>query len=292
MKFAWIEAKKASFPVSAMCRVLKVSRSGFYRWLTAKSSSREKEDRALAARIVRIHDDSRRTYGSPRVHQELRAQGTRVGRKRVERLMRETGIKARQRRRYKATTDSKHGRPVAPNRLARQFAVKAKNCVWVTDVKAIPTIREGWVYLAPVLDLFARRVIGWDTSTSNDTDLAVSSLSKAIRARGAPEGILHHSDRGSPYASDRYVKLLEAHGMERSMSRKGDCWDNAVAESFFSTVEWEALAGTLMRDEAHVREVIESFIDFYNHRRRHSTLDYMSPVEFEIRCNTGSDLAA
>ena len=226
MKFAFI-AQEVAFPVETMCRVLGVARSGFYAWKKRPKPARAKSDAQLAVKVAAAHQRSRRTYGSPRVHRELRAQGERVGKKRIERIMREKGIQGRAKRRFKRTTDSKHGGPIAPNILARQFTVAEPNRVWVTDVTAIAT-GEGWLYLAPVLDLFSRRIVGWASSENNDTSLALDALGKALRARRPRPGLLHHSDRGSPYASDDYRAALRAHHVCPSMSRKGDCGDNAV----------------------------------------------------------------
>lgn len=292
MKFGFIDAEKANYPIVALCRVLEVSRAGYYQWSRGGVCVRATEDAKLKTSILRIHESSRATYGSPRVHRELRAQGVHVGRKRVERIMRDTGIRARHRRRFKATTDSRHSDPIAPNLVNRQFRVERPNRVWVTDVKAIWTLHDGWVYLAAVLDLFSRRVIAWATSTTNDTDLAIEATSKAILARQFPENVIHHSDRGSPYASARFRALLGDHRIVQSMSRKGDCWDNAVAESFFSTVEWELLSSILLRDERHVHQELEDFISFYNHVRRHSTIDYVSPVSYELICAARDEEAA
>ncbi len=190
-------------------------------------------DQQLAVEIVAVHARSRRTYGSPRVQATLRAKGFCVGKKRVERLMRQGGVRAERKRPFRTTTDSRHDSPIAPNRLARDFTAEAPNRVWVTDVTAVRT-QEGWLFVAVMLDLFARRAVGWATSAVNDTDLALAALESAVRQRKPRAGLVHHSDRGSPYASARYRAALTAYGMVASMSRKGDCWDNAVAESFFA----------------------------------------------------------
>lgn len=283
MKFAFIDAEKAHHPVDALCRVLGVSRSGYYAWKKRPESTRRRVDRRLAAEVVAIHARSRRTYGSPRVHAELRAQGHRVGRKRVERLMRQRGLRGRQPRRSRRTTDSAHALPVAPNVLERAFSVHEPNEVWVTDVTCVPT-GEGWVYLAVMLDLFSRRVVGWAMSAQNDTALALEALRMAVRARRPTRQLLHHSDRGSPYASEAYRAELASHGIGRSMSRRGDCWDNAVAESFFSTLKSEEMPRDGYLTRADARASIHDFIDeFYNLRRRHSHNGYLSPIEFEMR---------
>lgn len=283
MKFAFIAAKEVAFPVSAMCRVLGVTNSGFYAWKKRPKPERVLLDARLAATVAAVHHRSRRTYGSPRVHRELKARGVHVGKKRVERLMRENGLQGRSKRRYKRTTDSRHGGPIAPNLLARQFDVSELNRAWVTDVTAIAT-DEGWLYLAPMLDLCSRRVLAWAASEHNDTALALEVLRRALRLRRPPPGFLHHSDRGSPYASDDYRAELRACGACQSMSRKGDCWDNAVAESFFATLRAELVDHLRFPTRAAALRAIGDYIDnFYNVERRHSHLDYLNPIEFELR---------
>lgn len=284
MKFDFIEAEKASFPVIRLCANLGVSRSGFYQWLGEGESSRRKENEDLSATILEIHGKSRGTYGSPRIVKELEAShGIRVGKKRVERLMREAGIAGRRKRKFQRTTDSNHEHAVSANLLERNFTAPAPNQTWVADVKAI-RVTTGWLYLAAILDLYSRRLVGWAMSGSNDTDLALAALWMAARSRSVKKGLVHHSDRGSPYASHRYREALSTLGMAQSMSRKGDCWDNAVAESFFSTLEWEHLERRPVKSERETRAEVEGYLGFYNHERRHSTIGLMSPVEFELRC--------
>ena len=283
MKFAFIAAREVAFPVSTMCRVLGVTKSGFYAWRKRPKPERVRRDAQLAATVAAVHQRSRRTYGSPRVHRELKARGVRVGKKRIERLMRENGIQGRRKRRSRRTTDSRHGGPIAPNLLARKFRVSEPNRVWVTDVTAIAT-DEGWLYLAPMLDLHSRRVLAWAASESNDTALALEVLRSAIRVRRPPPGWLHHSDRGSPYASDDYRAELHACRARQSMSRKGDCWDNAVAESFFATLRAEIVDHERFPTREAAMRAIGDYIDnFYNVERRHSHLDYLNPIEFELR---------
>jgi transposase InsO family protein len=290
MKFAFI-AQEVAFPVETMCRVLGVTRSGFYAWKKRPKPARAKSDAQLAVKVAAAHKRSRKTYGSPRVHRELRAQGVRVGKKRIERLMRENGLQGRSKRRYKRTTDSKHGGPIAPNTLDRQFFVAEPNRAWVTDVTAIAT-GEGWLYLAPMLDLYSRRVVAWATSANNDTSLALDVLRKALRARRPSPGLLHHSDRGSPYASDDYRAELRANDVCRSMSGKGDCWDNAVAESFFATLRAELVDHERYASHAAAISSIADYIDnFYNVVRRHSYLGYLSPLEFELRSQLQQSVA-
>jgi len=283
VKFAFIEDKKVAFPVEPMCRLLGVSSSGFYAWQKRPASDRAKADARLAVEVVAAHKRSRATYGSPRVHAELRARGVRVGRKRVERLMREQGIQARRKRRFRRTTDSNHANPVAPNVLARRFEPVAPNTVWVTDVTYVWT-DEGWLYLAVMLDLFARRVVSWATSVVNDTALALAALDAALIARRPPEGLVHHSDRGSPYASADYRAALKRRGIVASMSRTGDCWDNSVAESFFATIKAELIDVERFCSRAAATASIADYIErFYNPQRRHSYLGFLSPIEFELK---------
>lgn len=285
MRFLFIRAEKASYPLTVLCRVLEVSRSGYYAFEKRGPSKRESSDRELTAQIQEIHQKSRRTYGSPRVHRELReGRRHRVGRKRVARLMRSAAMVGRRRRKFCRTTDSSHGLPVAANLLNRQFGMTRPNQSWVGDVTYIGTV-VGWLYLAVILDLFSRRVVGYALSRRNDTQLALAALEAAIQTRALPiAGLLHHTDQGSPYASNEYQAALKARGILCSMSRRGDCWDNAVAESFFSTLKSDLdlddpelmpeLAGALVGD------YIENF---YNLERRHSTLDYLSPIEYELK---------
>jgi transposase InsO family protein len=291
VKFAFIAAEKAHYPVDMLCRVLQVSRSGYYAWRKRAVPARVKADAQLAVEIAAVHRTSRKTYGSPRVHAALRARGVRVGRKRVARLMRDKGLVARQKRRFRRTTDSKHTLPIASNVLAPQFEAKTPNEVWVTDVTYIGT-DEGWLYLAAILDLCSRRVVGWAASATNDRFLALEALGRALRSRRPAAGLLHHSDRGSPYASEDYRRVLEERGAVASMSRAGDCWDNAVAESFFATLKAELVEHERYSTRAAAIASIGDYIDnFYNLARRHSYLGYLSPAEFELK-NQLATLAA
>jgi transposase InsO family protein len=281
VKFAFISAEKASTPVSVLCRVLEVTRSGFYAWQQRAPSERAIDDQKLALEIAAIHKASGETYGSPRVHAELRANGFEVSRKRVARLMRELGIKSRRKRRFKATTDSGHKLPVADNVLDRKFDVDAPNVAWVTDITYVWT-DEGWLYLAAILDLFSRRVVGHAMSERIDRALVLEALRDAAGRRIPDMGLLHHSDRGSQYASNDYQGALRELGVVCSMSRKGNCWDNAVAESFFATLKTECIYSRRFSTRTEARKAIFHFIEgFYNARRRHSTLGYVSPMEFE-----------
>ena len=281
MKFAFIAAEKACFPVAPLCEVLGVSRSGFYAWQTRPPATRTQVDQRLAVEVAAVHAESRRRYGSPRVHAELRDRGQRVGRKRIARLMQVQGLRARTKRRFRTTTDSDHALPVAANVLDRQFATTAPDAVWVSDITYLWTL-EGWLYLVVILDLFSRRVVGWATSARLTRQLALNALTMALARRQPPRGLLHHSDRGSQYASREYQRRLAAHGIVCSMSRRGNCWDNAVAESFFSTLKIELVSqcGWATRAEART-DVFEYLEIFYNGQRRHSALGYLSPVAFE-----------
>jgi putative transposase len=286
VKFAFILAEKAFYTIALLCRVLGVSRSGFHAWAKRPTARRVRSDAQLAAQVAAVHNRSRKTYGSPRVHAELRARGVRVGKKRVERLMQENGLQARRKRRFRKTTDSKHSDPIAPNVVARNFDVAEPDRVWVTDVTAVWTL-EGWLFLAVMLDLYSRRVVAWAASANNDTLLALDTLRAGLRARRPAAGLVHHSDRGSPYASADYRAALASSGLVASMSRKGDCWDNAVAESFFGTLRAELIDHEQYRTHEAARRSIGDYIDaFYNIERRHSFLDYLNPIEFELRSAT------
>ena len=268
--------------MAMMCKQLGVSRSGFYAWLDRPESEHSRKDRALVVAIRGAHAASRKTYGSPRIHAELAAQGLPVGRKRVARLMREESIWVRRRRRFKNTTDSSHLLPRAPNILDRQFNPKRPGEFLAGDITAIPT-REGWLYLAVVIDLFSRRVVGWAMSRTMDAGLALSALEMAVRNR-RPKGVmLFHSDQGVQYASVQFRLALRRLGIVCSMSRKGNCWDNAVVESFFSTLKAELEKEVFKtRDEAR-SAVFEYIATWYNTRRRHSSLGYLSPEQYEAQ---------
>jgi transposase InsO family protein len=282
VKFAFIDAEKAQWPVEVQCDVFGVSRSGYYAWKTRPESRRTKDDAALVVEIKAASKAGRGNYGSPRVHRELRAKGRRVGKKRVERLMRDEGIVARKKRRFRRTTDSNHAHPIAPNVLNRNFNVELPNTAWVTDVTYVWT-HEGWLYLAAILDLFSRRVVGWAASANNDRALAISALDRAISARAPAAGLIHHSDRGSVYASHDYSRALTEMRAVQSMSRKGDCWDNAVAESFFATIKGEMIDHQDFQTRKAAIAAIGDYVDaFYNPRRRHSAIGYVSPIEFEL----------
>lgn len=288
MKFAFINAQEVAFSVQAMCRVLGVSRSGYYDWKDRPSVGADAKTMALSAEIVSAHRRSRGNYGSPRIHLELRAKGIRVGKKRVERLMREKGLQGAQKRRFHCTTDSRHSLPIAENLLDRNFDPSEANRVWAGDVTYIAT-EEGWLYLAVILDLFSRRVVGWSVSLHNDTPLAQEALRRALMTRRPELGLLHHTDRGSPYASLAYTAILRQYGVVASMSRAGDCYDNAVVESFFGTLKAELVRGCVYPSRLVATAAIADYIEnFYNPQRRHSHLQYLSPIEFELRSQTAA----
>jgi len=292
MRFAFILEEKAHFPVRCLCTVLEVTRSGFYAWCARPVAARTQATQRLAVEVAAIHAASKQRYGSPRVHEELQAQGRTVGRHRVARLMQQQGLRARKKRRFQTTTDSRHGLPVAANILDRQFTVTAPNRAWVTDITYLWT-REGWLYLAVILDLFSRRVVGWSMSEHITRQLTLDALEAALRQRAPHAGLLHHSDRGSQYASGDYQALLALHGLVGSMSRRGNCWDNAVAESFFSTLKAELVYRTDYVSRSQARASIFEYIEaFYNGRRRHSALGYLSPVEHEIAAARHGDAVA
>jgi putative transposase len=281
VRFRFIEAERANYPVTALCRVLRVRRSGFYAWRKRPESERARATRALAVEVRGVFEGSRRRYGSPRVHAELQSRGERVGRHRIARLMQQQGLQARPKRRFAKTTDSKHGLAVPNNYLRRQFAVPVRNLVWVGDVTFIATV-EGWLYLAVLLDLFSRRVVGWAMSDKNDEALVLAALDMAIDQRHPQPGLTHHSDRGTTYAAGGYQERLRHHQILCSMSRKGNCWDNAVAESFFSTLKTECTSRVTFATRSLARRAVFDYIaTFYNSTRRHSYLGFKSPMEHE-----------
>jgi transposase InsO family protein len=281
VRYRFIAAEKAEYPVTLMSRILQVSKSGFYAWRKRAESARARSDRALVVDIKAAHKGSRGTYGSPRVHRDLVAQGHAVGRGRVARLMRDNELRGKRKRRFRNTTQSNHRHPVAPNVLEREFTVEQPNAAWVGDITYVWTL-EGWLYLSVILDLYSRRVVGWAMGKRIDQALTLRALGMALDTREPGAGLMHHTDRGSQYAANDYRKLLKARGITCSMSRKGNCWDNAVAESFFATLKVEFVHETLFRTRAQAtREIFEYIEVFYNRVRRHSSIDYVSPMDFE-----------
>jgi putative transposase len=281
MRFQLIDVAKKEFPVQRLCKVLGVSPSGYFAWRRRPASPRQRADLVLLAHIRSAFALSNETYGSPRMTRELQDSGLSVGRRRTARLMRENGLKARQKRRFKRTTDSHHAFPVAPNLLDQDFSAERPNEKWGADISYVWT-GEGWLYLAVVLDLFARRVVGWAVGDRLHKELALDALWKALAIRRPSGGLIHHSDRGSQYCSVAYQAELKKHGILISMSGKGNCYDNAVVETFFKTLKAELVWRTVFETRAEAKEAIARYIDgFYNPIRRHSTLDFISPAQFE-----------
>lgn len=282
MRFTFIAAKRAEHSVSILCRCLAVTRSGFYAWRRRPESTHAQTDRRLRVLIRASFDGSRRRYGSPRVHADLGDQDVHVSRKRVARVMREEGLTARPRKRFKSTTMSDHDQPVAANLLNRDFTAAAPNQRWVGDTSEFLVGEGGKLYLAVILDLFSRFVVGWAVSAVNDRHVTLKALGMAIKRRCPEAGLLHHSDQGCTYASEDYQAILEQFGIICSMSRRGDCYDNAVMESFFSTVKAEL--GEHFASYGLAKEQLFDYLEvFYNQRRRHSTLGQISPAAFERR---------
>lgn len=265
-----------------MCQVLHVARSGYYAWRKRKPCTRTQENEILSQQIQQIHVASRQTYGSPRIQASLGARGFQVGRQRVVRLMAKLGIRARPRRKFRVTTDSEHPFPIAENLLGQNFTTPEPDRAWVADITYIPT-SEGWLYLAVIIDLFSRRVVGWSMAEHLRTEVVLSALEAALGQRQPAEaGLLFHSDRGSQYASRDYRAALQQAQIPCSMSRRGNCWDNAVAESFFGTLKTELIHPRIFSTRTLARTVIAEWIEvFYNRQRLHSTIGYVSPVQFE-----------
>ena len=265
-----------------MCKVLNVSRSGYYAWIQRKPSPRTQENETLSQEIQRIHQASRQTYGSPRIHAALIAKGFQVGRQRVVRLMKKLGIGAHKKRKFKATTDSEHDLPIAQNILGRNFTTTEPDQAWVADMTYIWTT-EGWLYLAVIIDLFSRRVVGWSMAGHMRTELVITALEAALGQRVPSQtGLVFHSDRGSQYASRDYQDALLKADITCSMSRRANCWDNAVAESFFGSLKTELIYPTIFSTRAIARTIIAEWIEvFYNRQRIHSTLGYLTPIQFE-----------
>jgi len=282
VKFAWIATEKATFRIRALCRALDVAPSGYYAWSRRPESPRVARDRHLKVLVRTSFTTSRQRYGSPRIHEDLLEQDERVSRKRVIRLMQEDRLKARLRKRFRCTTMSDHDQPVAANLLDRQFTAERPNQRWVGDTTEFVIGESGKLYLAAILDLYSRFIVGWAVSAVNDRHLTIKALEMALKRRGPEAGLLHHSDQGCTYASGDYQRLLDARGITCSMSRRGNCYDNAVMESFVSTVKSELADRFASFSEAKM-ELFDYIEVFYNQRRRHSTLGQISPAAFE-RC--------
>jgi putative transposase len=281
MKHRFISDHRERTNVGLMCKVLNISRSGYYAWLKRPESHRSKENRKLADHIRIIHAKSRKIYGAPRIYRELKENGVSCSQNRVARIMKQEGIRGIAPRKFKATTDSKHNFPVAPNLLNRDFDVKEPHRVWLADITYIHTA-EGWLYLSAIMDLGSRRIMGWAMSDTMKRKLTLDALTMAICNYSQTNGIIHHSDRGSQYASEDYQNKLQTHDFVCSMSRKGNCWDNAPMESFFHTLKTEWVYGFKYRTRREARANIFDYIEiFYNRQRRHSTLGYITPCQYE-----------
>ena len=282
MKFAFIRDQLSAYPVEVSCRVLEVSRAGYYAWRNRPESSRQARHQVLAAQIAMVHQENRGVYGSPRVWRALQAAGEQACENTVAKVMRELGLQARKKRKFEPqTTDSRHDHPVARNLLDRQFTAATPNAKWVVDITYIPTA-EGWLYLAGVMDLYSRKIVGWSMTDHLQWQLVGEALEMALTQRHPPAGLLHHSDRGVQYACDDYRQLLTDAGMDLSMSHKGDCWDNAVMESFWSTLKTELVHHECYATRAQARASLFEYIEvFYNRQRLHSALGYQSPEVFE-----------
>ncbi|WXJ78250.1 IS3 family transposase ISCce3 [Moorella thermoacetica] len=281
MKYRFIREHTETFRVETMCRVLKVSRTGYYRWLKRPVSQRRSQDEIIKEKILNIYNKSRKTYGSPRIQKQLGREGIHCSKKRVERLMREAGVQAIQKRKFKVTTDSRHNLPVAENILNREFTASSPKKKWVTDITYIPT-EEGWLYLAAVMDLYSKRIAGYSMQKYLTRELVIEALQKAVTNRRPGRGLVIHSDRGSQYASSDYQQLLRQYGFICSMSRKGDCWDNSPMESFFKTLKTELVYHRRFKTRAEAKLEIFEYIEvFYNRFRLHSALGYETPEEFE-----------
>jgi putative transposase len=281
VKFQFIAEQSQQYSITLLCKALEVSESGYYAWKHRQVSQHCREDARLAAEIQQIFLEHRQVYGSPRIHAVLKARGIHCSRKRVVRLMQQLGLSAQPKRSRKPTTQSTPGARFAPNHLNRQFSAETPNTKWVTDTKAVETA-EGWLYVAVILDLFSRLVVGWAMAATEDEQLVELALRMALARRHPPAGLLHHSDRGSEFTSDRYLAVLAECGIQVSMSRTGDCYDNAAMESFFATLTKECTDRTRFMTRQEARSAIfEYFECFYNPIRLHSTLQYRSPVAFE-----------
>lgn len=289
MKYRFISAQRSAHRVETMARVLGVTRSGYYAWESSEPSAHEVQDKELVASIDAIQKKKKHRYGSPRMTRELRRGGWQVGHNRVARLMREKGLGARPRKAFRVTTKSNHGLAVAPNLLGRDFAVPAANKVWVSDISYIATA-EGWLYVCVILDLYARRVVGWSMGSGLGTGLVLEAFMMAVLLRQPPRGLVFHSDRGVQYCAKAFRRKARAWGMQQSMSRKGDCWDNACAESFFKSLKTELIGRQIFATRGEARAAIFEYIEvFYNRQRLHSYLDYCTPAEYEA--NSGARVA-
>jgi len=287
VKFAFIDAHRHCFPVIRMCCVLGVSENGYYNWRKRGICPRKREDEQLAKRIEDAFKNNRGVYGSPRLHAELKDQGVCCGRKRVVRLMQALHICASRKRKKAHKTESHHNTPFAPNLLEQDFTADAPNTKWMTDMTFIET-QEGWLYLAGVIDAYSRKIVGWAMGQNHDAELVKRALQMALIQRQPGSGLVHHSDRGSEYASKSYQKMLQEHGIQVSMSKKGDCYDNAPIESFWGTLKEECLGRHTYHTRKEAKTAVFDYIEtFYNRKRKHSSLGYLSPETYEKRKKDG-----
>jgi len=282
MKYCFMDQYRSEFRVTKMCRALGVSRSGYYGWKKQPQGKRRKDEERLLMEIKESYRKSKGNYGSPRIADDLRDKGMRCGKNRVARIMKVNGIKAKTTKKFKATTNSKHNLPVAENLLNRDFTAARPNAVWVSDITYVSTL-EGWLYLAVIIDLYSRQVVGWAMHNRLTADFVIRALYQAIGRRRPPAGCIFHSDRGVQYACKDFRKVLQRYNFRQSMSKKGDCYDNAVAESFFHTLKVEHVYQHRYATRAEARQSIFEYVEmFYNRQRKHSALGYRSPVSFEL----------
>ena len=281
MKYKFIMENRKEFRLGKMCKILKVSRSGYHNYVKRRFSRRENDDYIILEKIKEIHKNSRCLYGSPRIYQELRKRGLKINKKRVVRIMRKYGIRAKMKRKYKVTTNSNHSYPVVKDLIGQNFKSTELNKIWVSDITYIWT-KEGWLYLACILDLYSRMIVGWQIDQRQSSSLVTTAVSNALSQRGKNPGIIFHSDRGSQYASKEVRDLLAAHGIIQSMSRKGNCYDNAVMESFFHTLKTELIYFENFQTREEAKMKIFDYIEiYYNRQRIHSSINYFTPVEYE-----------
>ncbi len=284
MRYAWVREHIGEFAVALMCRALAVSRSGYYGWLKRGPSRRDRKREAIAQAARRSHEGSNGVYGYRKVHVEIvEDEGLKCCKETVRKVMKQEGIRSKVTKKFVVTTDSRHRRPVAANKLGRDFRTAGPNQKWVADITYVRT-REGWLYLATVMDLWSRRIVGWSMSSTIDVQLVSRAFNMAVRSRCPGSELIHHSDRGIQYASEKFQQLLDLHGVEPSMSRKGDCWDNAPAESFFGKLKTEHIGRRIYETRREAEQELFWYIEvFYNRRRRHASLGYLSPLQFELR---------